>query len=142
MKRKLIIIGVVANASGEILLTQRYDPVFEQAHLKWDLPGGRHEIGETLEQTVAREVLEETGYKVSVQAMIPYHLEHTWHADVWDLEVVILGFYCQLKSGHPHLNDPKINAIEWVPAARLQDFDCLIGTPEFVAAAKAEGFIS
>ena len=53
-------------SDGQILLTwyngsRRTDPC-------WTLPGGEAEYGESLEQTVGREVFEETGYTVTVGA--------------------------------------------------------------------------
>jgi 8-oxo-dGTP pyrophosphatase MutT (NUDIX family) len=56
--RPLIIVGatvVVLNEKGEILLQQRSDSG------DWGLPGGAMEIGESLEETARRELLEETG---------------------------------------------------------------------------------
>jgi 8-oxo-dGTP diphosphatase len=55
--------AVVRDAEGRLLLIRRgHDP---HAGL-WSLPGGRVEAGETLEQAVRREVLEETGLTVGV----------------------------------------------------------------------------
>ncbi|WP_235003112.1 NUDIX hydrolase [Blastococcus haudaquaticus] len=55
--------AVVLDPAGRLLLIRRgHDP---HAGL-WSLPGGRVEPGETLEQAVRREVLEETGLTVHV----------------------------------------------------------------------------
>ena len=59
--------AVVLDAAGRILLIRRgHDP---HAGL-WSLPGGRVENGETLEQAVRREVLEETGLRVRPGAVV------------------------------------------------------------------------
>jgi 8-oxo-dGTP diphosphatase len=59
--------GVVHDAAGRLLLIRRgHAP---HAGL-WSLPGGRVEEGETLEQAVRREVLEETGLLVRPGAVV------------------------------------------------------------------------
>ena len=59
--------AVVQDAAGRLLLIRRgHDP---HAGL-WSLPGGRVEHGETPEQAVRREVLEETGLLVRPGAVV------------------------------------------------------------------------
>ena len=59
----LVAAGVaVVNGAGELLLLQRPDG-------EWDLPGGHMEVGESLEQTATRELLEETGIVVDTLEM-------------------------------------------------------------------------
>ena len=59
--------AIVADGQGRLLMIKRgHDP---GAGL-WSIPGGRLELGETLEQGVAREVLEETGIGVRVLEVI------------------------------------------------------------------------
>lgn len=135
-QRKLVILGVVYNDKGEVLLTERFDPEFTDAHLKWDIPGGSHELGETLEETCLRELWEETGYSVAIDSMIPFHYEHTWESPQRILEVVVLGFKCRLVSGRPHLEDHKINDIRWVAPQKIYELPLLAGTPEFIEAAE------
>jgi ADP-ribose pyrophosphatase YjhB (NUDIX family) len=55
--------AVILNAADELLVIQRGH---EPAVGRWTLPGGRIEPGESAEQAVVREVLEETGLVVSV----------------------------------------------------------------------------
>lgn len=56
----LVAAGVaLTNAAGELLLLKRPDS-------EWDLPGGHLEPGESLEETAARELLEETGLTASI----------------------------------------------------------------------------
>jgi 8-oxo-dGTP diphosphatase len=52
--------GIVVDASGQVLVIKRAD----NGH--WEPPGGVLELGETLEEGVRREILEETGVNVEV----------------------------------------------------------------------------
>lgn len=53
---------------GRILLVEHH--FFANGERYWGLPGGRQEPGETDEQTVAREVLEETNLVVRVERLL------------------------------------------------------------------------
>lgn len=59
--------GVVLDDAGRLLLIRRATP--PQVG-RWSIPGGRIEPGETTEQAVARELLEETGLSVSVGRLL------------------------------------------------------------------------
>lgn len=60
-------VGGIVVDSGRILLVQRG----QQPSLGlWSIPGGRLEPGETTEEGCAREVLEETGLRVEVGALV------------------------------------------------------------------------
>jgi ADP-ribose pyrophosphatase YjhB (NUDIX family) len=53
-------------AAGVVLIKRRHEPLAGE----WSLPGGALEVGEALDQAVAREVAEETGLTVEVGAVI------------------------------------------------------------------------
>jgi ADP-ribose pyrophosphatase YjhB (NUDIX family) len=54
------VVAVVQDDTGRVLMIHRTDNDL------WALPGGGHEIGESIADTVVREVKEETGYEVEV----------------------------------------------------------------------------
>jgi mutator protein MutT len=65
--RPYVGVGAVIVADGKVLLVKRrYDPLAGQ----WSIPGGAVELGETLEDCVAREMLEETGLEIAVGPVI------------------------------------------------------------------------
>lgn len=55
--------AIVTDEHGRILLIKRRDNTL------WALPGGGHDIGETIEQTAVREVKEETGLDVAITGL-------------------------------------------------------------------------
>ncbi|MBN1581414.1 MAG: NUDIX domain-containing protein [Anaerolineae bacterium] len=63
--------GVVLNERNQILLANH---VFRQ-DITWGLPGGTIKRGESLEQALRREILEETGLTVQVQHLLQTTLE-------------------------------------------------------------------
>jgi 8-oxo-dGTP pyrophosphatase MutT (NUDIX family) len=60
--------GLVINEAGELLFIYRRG--------KWDLPKGKLDEGETLEQCAVREIGEETGV---MDVQLKNHLVTTWH---------------------------------------------------------------
>jgi 8-oxo-dGTP diphosphatase len=59
--------AVVFDEEARVLVVQRGKPPAEGL---WSVPGGRLEVGETMAEGVAREVLEETGLEVEVGALV------------------------------------------------------------------------
>jgi ADP-ribose pyrophosphatase YjhB (NUDIX family) len=66
-QRPMVGVGGVIIVQGRALLIRRgSEPLLGE----WSIPGGMLELGETLEQGVARELLEETGLTVRVIELI------------------------------------------------------------------------
>ena len=78
-----VIIGVT---DGNRILMSKYAG---RAYKKYALLAGFTEIGETVEQTVAREVMEEVGLKVK---NIRYYKSQPWAFT----DTLLMGFYCDL----------------------------------------------
>lgn len=57
------VVAIVRDDQGRVLLIHKTDNDL------WALPGGGHEIGESIADTVVREVKEETGYDVKVTGL-------------------------------------------------------------------------
>jgi 8-oxo-dGTP diphosphatase len=67
-------VGAIVEQDGYVLLLKRSSQARHNKGL-WDLPGGEYEPGETLEQTVIREVREETGLIVEPQYQLPTRID-------------------------------------------------------------------
>ena len=90
--------AVIFDQAGRVLLMLRAD------NHHWGIPGGRAEIGESIAQTVVREVFEETGLRVSVKRLIGvysdparYSIASYPNGDV--VQFVNVCFECVVESG-------------------------------------------
>lgn len=77
---------IVAVTDGDRLLLTKYA---SRINTRYALIAGYTEIGETLEQTVQREVMEEVGLRVK---NIRYYKSQPWGVD----GNILMGFYCDL----------------------------------------------
>ena len=107
-----VIVGVV---KGDRLLITRYRTGF--AHNA--LVAGFTEIGESLEATVSREVMEETGIKVK---NIRYYKSQPWGM----ASNILAGFFCEADSdGSIHMDENELKYAEWLSSEEivLQPYD-------------------
>ena len=66
-KRPLVTVDAVVEQQDKILLVRRGREPFQGS---WALPGGFVEYGESTEEAVAREVMEETGVAMEVEGLL------------------------------------------------------------------------
>jgi 8-oxo-dGTP pyrophosphatase MutT (NUDIX family) len=93
---------------------------------RWEMPGGRMEFGETVDDHIAREVMEETGYLIRPGS--PFHI---WQWTMEDLksgsddmiQVIAVARRCtlaQLEQSDTNLEDTDfIAGHEWIPIGQL-----------------------
>jgi 8-oxo-dGTP diphosphatase len=121
--RPEIAVGAVAVERGTLLLVRR-------AHApqagRWSLPGGRVEWGETLEQALEREVLEETGLTVRCGQLIGW-VERMGD----DHHFVILDFTVSVEAGSA-VAGADAAEVAWVPLAELSGVDLVDGLEAFL----------
>ena len=119
-KQPIIGVGAVIIKDGKILLEKRKN---EPGKGKWSIPGGLVELGESVEQTVIREVKEETGLEV----------EKPEHIDVVDniirdengevkYHFVIIDYFVKLKGGTLEAKSDA-EELKWVPLNEVEKYD-------------------
>ena len=64
----VVAVGAIVFRDNRVLLVRRGQPPSQDL---WAIPGGRVEIGETLQEAAEREILEETG--ISIRALEPVY---------------------------------------------------------------------
>ena len=95
---------IVAVTDGDRLLLTKYAG---RAYTRYALIAGYTEIGETLEQTVQREVMEEVGLKVT---NLRYYKSQPWGVD----GNILMGFYCDLDGAdNIRLDEAELSVAEW-----------------------------
>ena len=116
MKLIKTVAGIIKNEKGEILCTLRDQGKYEYVSFKWEFPGGKIEEGETLEQTLTRELHEELEIDVKIENFF-YQIEH----DYPDFHLSMAVFECQLLSKEMKMNVHK--GIKWLAPKDLMTLD-------------------
>jgi NAD+ diphosphatase len=97
-----VIVGVT---DGDRLLMTKYAG---RIYKRYALVAGFAEVGETIEETVSREVLEEVGVRVK---NIRYYKSQPWPFS----DSLLMGFYCDLDgSDEIVLDETELSEAEWV----------------------------
>ena len=105
---------IVAVTKGDYLLLTKYAG---RSYTRYALIAGYTEIGETLEQTVQREVMEEVGLQVT---NIRYYKSQPWGID----GNLLMGFYCDLEGDDTiRLDRTELSLAEWHHRSALPAHD-------------------
>ena len=116
MKQIKTVAGVIRNENGEVLCTLRDQGKYEYVSFKWEFPGGKIEEGETLEQTLIRELHEELEIDVEIGSFF-YQVEH----DYPDFHLSMAVFDCKLLSKEMKMNVHK--GIKWLKPSEMMTLD-------------------
>ncbi len=123
--RPLVGVGAIIFRRNRILMAQRgKDPLKGW----WSLPGGALELGESLEDAVRREVLEETGLQVE-----PVKLFEVFERIMRDANgapeyhYVLIDYVCRVTGGELFPGDD-VAAVDWVRRQDLPSLQITEGT--------------
>ncbi|RLI41587.1 hypothetical protein DRO59_06565 [Candidatus Bathyarchaeota archaeon] len=118
--KPLIGVGAVIVCNGRILLEKRKD---EPGKGKWSIPGGLVELGERAEQTVIREVREETNLEVENPELIDVVNSITFDdGGRIKYHFVIIDYFVKLKGGTVKAADDAAE-LKWVPFNEVEKYD-------------------
>ncbi|WP_124727100.1 NUDIX hydrolase [Staphylospora marina] len=111
--------AVVTDDQGRIVLHKRSDN-----HL-WSLPGGAMDVGESIEQTIIREVKEETGFDVVVEKCIgiytdPHHV--IAYSDGEVRQQFSICFHCNIIGGEKRIS-PESTRVELFTREEILQMD-------------------
>jgi len=109
------VVAVVEDNDGRILMIHKTDNDL------WALPGGGHDIGESIRDTVVREVREETGYDVQVTNVIGTYTNPNHVMAYDDGEVrqqFSIAFSAKLVGGASRTSEES-EEVAWVTSADL-----------------------
>ena len=130
--RPYVGVGAVIVQDGKVLIVKRkYDPLAGQ----WSLPGGGVELGETLEDSVAREMLEETGLEVAVGPVIEVfdRITRDERGEV-RYHFVLVDYLCWPVGGELQANSDVADA-RFVDPSELPEYHLTVKANEVIARA-------
>jgi 8-oxo-dGTP diphosphatase len=131
-QRPFLAVSAAIVRDGKILVVRR---ARAPAHGLYTLPGGVVEVGETLMEAVAREVLEETGMTVEPVALAGFREAVVRDAqDRVERHFVILCFAARWRAGEPVLNE-ELDEGRWIDPPELAGLETTAGLAEIVTAA-------
>jgi len=127
-KQPIAGVGAVIICKGKILLEKRKS---QPGRGKWTVPGGLVELGESAEQTVMREVREETNLEVEQPELIDVVNSVTTDEDGRiKYHFVIVDYFVKLKGGTLRAADDAAE-LSWVRFSEVENYDLTRSFREF-----------
>lgn len=108
------VVAAVIREGDRFLICQR--PARKARGLLWEFVGGKVEKGETKEQALVRECLEELAITVEPHGIFT-EVTHEYP----DITVHLTLFNCIILQGQPQLLEH--NAIKWITPTEIPDYD-------------------
>jgi ADP-ribose pyrophosphatase len=112
----VVAVGAIVFRNNKVLLVRRGQPPSQNL---WAIPGGRVEIGETLQEAAEREILEETG--IAIKALNPvYTFDYIERDESTSarFHYVIVDLMADYIAGEPRAGDDAAE-VRWVAAEEM-----------------------
>lgn len=111
--------AVVEDEQHRILLIHKTDNDL------WALPGGGHDVGESIKDTVIREVKEETGYDVEVTAIVGTYTNprHVMAYDDGEVRQQFSICFAAALTGGELRTSSESKEVAWVAPQRLEELE-------------------
>lgn len=121
--------AVIVDDNNKILLAKR-GPKAKNESGKWEFPGGTIEFGDTMRNTIKREIKEELDIDIepqhqltSIDHFIPEEKQH------W----IAIAFISKIAKGIPRILEPeKCSKIEWHSMQEIEKMDLSIASREYL----------
>ena len=111
--------ALIKNEQGEYLILKRA-ACNDYMPLKWDIPGGTVEVGETVEEAIKREITEECS--LNVLPIAPVYI-YSNLSQIPNRQTVQIVYYCKYISGKINLNPEEHEEYKWISKEDLADYD-------------------
>ncbi len=132
-----VAVGVIRNDHGQVLISER--PAEKPHGGCWEFPGGKFKAGETIEQALRRELLEELNLTLDASrplinihhdyggypVLLDVHLVYAWHGEIHGREGQACRWVDQDKLGAYRFPAANVHILK---ALSLPEFYCI--TPE------------
>jgi mutator protein MutT len=133
-ERPFLAASVAVFRDGEVLVASRGRPPWEGV---FSLPGGKVEVGETLEQAALRELAEEVGVTATLTGLIaPFEVIEREADGRVKHHVVIAVFAARWLSGEPRTG-PEAREIRWITEPEIESLPTTPGLAGILARAFA-----
>jgi len=112
-------VGAIVIKDGKVLLVKRGIPPGKDL---WAIPGGHVELGETLQETAEREILEETGIIIKARDPVyTFDLIERDNPGTIRFHYIIVDLMAEYVSGEPHGADDALEAfwLSWEEIKKL-----------------------
>ena len=112
------VVAAIIKKDNLYLVTQRNRN--KHMGLKWEFPGGKVEVNETLKEALTREIYEELNIDINVYEKLA---EESYKDS--EINIVLHYFLCSIKDGVINLNEHE--AMEWIDKTDFDKYDFVVG---------------